>query len=103
MKLLYAGQMMKQKIGTVSLSGKLVCASHQEVEVVRKYLPEHIRLTKAEPGCLSFEVVQTNDPLVWQVEECFTNQEAFEHHQQRTRNSDWWKETSKIKRDYEIK
>lgn len=52
---------MKQKIGAVSLLGKLICASRQDVEVVRKYLPEHVRLTKAEPGCLSFEVIQTSN------------------------------------------
>ena len=42
--------------GRVHLSGHLFCASAQERALVEQYLPEHIRLTRAEPGCLSFEV-----------------------------------------------
>ncbi|ABF64597.1 hypothetical protein TM1040_1864 [Ruegeria sp. TM1040] len=42
--------------GRVYLSGHLFCASAQEQALVEQYLPEHIRLTRAEPGCLSFEV-----------------------------------------------
>ena len=93
---------MTQKSGTVRLSGQLVCASLQEVEVLRIHLPEHIHLTKAEVGCISFEVTQTNNPLVWQVEECFIDQQAFEQHQNRTRTSAWWNATSNIRRDYKI-
>ena len=93
---------MSQKVKTLHLSGKLVCASEDEVETIQKYLPDHIRLTRAEPGCLSFQVEQTSDPLVWRVEECFIDQDAFALHQARTRASDWWAATAKIKRDYEI-
>lgn len=74
----------------------------QEVEILKKFLPEHSRLTKAELGCLSFEVTPTDDPLVWQVEECFIDQQAFEQHQNRTRSSAWWNATSHIRRDYKI-
>ena len=93
---------MSQKTNTIRLSGKLICASQQDIETVKQYLPEHIRLTKAELGCLAFDVTQTSDPMVWLVEECFINQPAFEQHQQRTRSSDWWQATAKIKREYEI-
>lgn len=93
---------MTKKSGTIRLSGKLICASPQEIEIIKKFLPEHIRITKAETGCLSFEVTQTTDPLVWRVEECFTDQKAFEQHQQRTRGSAWWQATLKISRDYKI-
>lgn len=48
----------------VRLSGFLRCASVAEVEIVQRHLPEHMRLTRAEPGCISFEVSQTDDPLV---------------------------------------
>ncbi|EJZ21814.1 putative quinol monooxygenase [Rhizobium sp. Pop5] len=54
--------------GKVRLSGQLICASLDEIDIVQKYLPEHIRLTRAEPGCLSFEVTQTEDPMIWRVE-----------------------------------
>ena len=40
--------------------------------------PEHIRLTRTRPGCLSFEVTQTDDPLVWRVDERFTDDAAFQ-------------------------
>lgn len=60
---------MTNRTGAVRLSGFLRCASMEDVELVVRHLPEHIRLTRAEPGCLSFEVSQTDDPLIWRVEE----------------------------------
>lgn len=86
----------------VQLSGFLRCSSPEDVEIVRRYLPEHIRLTRSEPGCLSFEVAQTQDPLVWRVEELFFDRAAFDFHQQRTRSSEWFTATSTIPRDYKV-
>ena len=93
---------MDDRSGTVRLSGFLNCASAEDVETVKRYLPDHIRLTKAEQGCISFEVSQTDDPLVWHVEELFADRAAFDFHQQRTRSSEWFAATSSIPRDYEI-
>ncbi|MDP3196502.1 hypothetical protein [Tabrizicola sp.] len=42
--------------GEVRLTGHLVCAFQEDVETLRTHLPEHVRLTRAEPGCLSFAV-----------------------------------------------
>lgn len=86
----------------VRLSGTLTCASERDVERVRRHLPAHIHLTRAEPGCVSFAVTQTDDPLVWRVEECFRDRSAFDLHQQRTRASDWWAATANIPRSYTI-
>ena len=86
----------------VTLNGTLTCVSEIEAERVRTYLPEHIRLTRAEAGCLSFEVLQTADPMVWTVAESFTDAAAFEAHQVRTRTSDWARETAGIVREYKI-
>lgn len=86
----------------VRLSGKLLCASIEDVEIVKDHLPEHIRLTLEEAGCLSFEVWQTDDPLIWGVEERFTDASAFSYHQQRTRASAWWTATAAIPRSYEV-
>lgn len=86
----------------VRLSGFLLCASREDVDIVRQHLPEHIRLTKAEPGCISFEVTQTDDPLVWRVEERFADGDAFARHQSRTRASTWGEATSAIRREYQI-
>lgn len=86
----------------IKLTGRLVCKSAEEVDVVREYLPEHKALTKEETGCVSFEVTETADPLIWKVEELFTNQATFDAHQTRTRASVWGRETSAIAREYEI-
>lgn len=86
----------------VHLTGCLICRSREDVETVQRHLPAHIRLTKAEPGCVSFEVSQSDDPLVWNVEECFVDKAAFEFHQHRTRASTWWTATADIPRQYEV-
>ena len=84
----------------ITLSGQMTCANATEADIVREHLAEHVRLTRAEPGCLSFTVRPTADPLVWQVEEAFTDRAAFEAHQARTRASAWHKATAHVKRDY---
>lgn len=50
---------------------------------MRAALPTHIALTREEAGCLSFEVTQTDDSLVWAVAERFVDAAAFEAHQTR--------------------
>lgn len=84
------------------LSGRLICADAEEAERVRAHLPDHIRLTRAEPGCVSFEVTQSPDPLIWMVEERFVSRVAFERHQERVALSDWGRATAGIRRDYMI-
>ena len=84
------------------LSGRLLCASAEEADIVRRHLPEHVRLTRAEPGCLSFEVTPTDDPLTWRVEERFADRAAFDAHQRRTRTSAWGAATAAIRRNYEV-
>jgi quinol monooxygenase YgiN len=86
----------------IRLSGFLRCASPEEADIVRRLLPEHVRLTRAEPGCLSFEVTPTDDPLTWRVEERFADRAAFDAHQRRTRASTWAVATAAIRRDYEV-
>lgn len=93
---------MESVKGRVRLTGFLYCASEAEAETVKRHLPEHIRLTRSEPGCISFEVSQTENPLAWRVEELFVDSAAFEFHQRRTRASGWFEATSAIRRDYEI-
>lgn len=86
----------------VKLSGLLICVTASEARIVSDHLAEHIRLTRAEPGCLSFIVELTDDPLVWRVDEAFTDQQAFDAHQTRTRGSDWFKATALIRREFQI-
>ena len=93
---------MTNRTGAVRLSGFLLCASAEDIQLVETHLPEHLRLTRAEPGCISFDVTQTDDPLIWRVEELFVDRAAFDFHQQRTRASEWFAATSAIPRDYEV-
>ncbi|WP_373566600.1 putative quinol monooxygenase [Brevibacterium sp. 91QC2O2] len=63
------------------LAGLLRCADDAEVETVCRYQPRHIELTRAEAGCLLFEVVQTGDPLIWSVAERLADESGFDAHQ----------------------
>ncbi len=89
-------------MGIVRLSGQLLCATDDDVALVKAHLPRHIALTRANPTCLSFTVAQTDDPLIWQVDETFADQAAFDAHQTRTRASDWYRMTAHIPRRYTI-
>lgn len=86
----------------VTLQGTLTCATPQDADLIARLLPDHIRLSRAEPGCLSFTVTQTADPLVWQVAETFADRAAFDDHQSRTRASDWGRSTAHIARRYTV-
>lgn len=87
----------------IQLSGRVICETDQDIDVVRSHLPAHIRLSRAEPGCLAFDVRQTANPRVWQVEESFTDQTAFDAHQARTKASPWFAATAHLRRDYQIR
>ena len=72
-------------------------------DAVAAALPDHIRLTRAEPGCLRFEV--TPDAAVpgrWQVAELFASRKAFEAHQARAGASPWAAATDGIDRHFRI-
>jgi quinol monooxygenase YgiN len=86
----------------IQLKGQVICATAADAALVAAHVPAHIALTRAEPGCLSFSVTQTDDPLVWAVDESFTDQAAFDAHQARTRGSDWYRLTAHIPRHYVI-
>jgi quinol monooxygenase YgiN len=89
-------------MGIIHLSGQLICTNAGDAALVAAHIGEHIRLTLAEPGCLSFSVTPTGDPLIWRVAESFTDQAAFDAHQTRTRASDWYRQTAHIARSYDI-
>ena len=64
-------------------------------------LPEHSRLTNAEPGCHYFRV--TPDPVIegrYLVEEGFDDDEAYAAHMERTQKTKWARITRNIKRSY---
>jgi len=81
----------------VTLKGQLRCTS-ADADIVRAALPEHIRLSRAEPGCEHFQIEEIA-PGVFTVEERFSDEVALAAHQTRTRASEWWRKTSHIPRD----
>ncbi len=75
----------------------------EKLNEVRAALPDHIRRTRAEPGCLSFDVVESKSmPGRFDVSERFADADAFEAHQKRAQASDWAKITAGIERHYTI-
>ncbi len=87
----------------VTLRGFLICRSLEEADRVSAMLPDHIRATRAEPGCLTFEVLRSSaDPVRFAVHEVFRDKAAFEAHQARIRGSAWWRATQNIPRDYKL-
>ena len=85
----------------VRVTGTLTCGTPAEVAVVEAYLPDHIALSRAEPGCLRFDVVQVA-PMVWRLDEAFADRAAFEAHQVRTRGSVWFTASQGLSRDFQI-
>ncbi|AJE46941.1 putative quinol monooxygenase [Celeribacter indicus] len=84
----------------IVLTGTLSCAP-DEVEGVLALLPDHIRQSRAEPGCLDFELWQDElTPTEFHVSEVFRDEAAFEAHQERMRGSDWGRVTAHMRRDF---
>jgi quinol monooxygenase YgiN len=90
-------------MNVVELTGELVCKTADEAETVVRCLPQHVELTRTEPGCLYFEVAATDDPMIWAVDERFANQDALEVHQERVAGSEWGRATVSIERRYSVK
>ncbi|WP_254843461.1 putative quinol monooxygenase [Shewanella sp. UCD-KL21] len=89
-------------MSNVTLSGYILVPS-AELNAVIKALELHSHLTKLEPGCLSFSVTQdASNPVKFYVCETFKNQQAFEHHQQRTSHSDWAVVSKNVSRHYQV-
>lgn len=86
----------------IRLTGRLIGTAPEHRRVVLSHLPVHIRDTVREPGCLFFDIAQTEDPLVWSVSEGFASRAAFEAHQARMAASDWGRATRAIRRDYRL-
>ncbi len=86
----------------IRLSGHLDVPEARRAAVAAA-LDEHVRLSRAEPGCVYFDVMP--DPKVpgrWLVDEMFVDRAAFEAHQRRARQGDWGRITAGLARDYVI-
>lgn len=86
----------------VDVHGQLVCADEAQAASLAAHLAHHAELTRAEPGCVQFQVVATDDPLVWQVDEVYAGPDAFRAHQARLAGGEWAAATVGIERRYTI-
>ena len=85
----------------VYLEGLLIAHSAAEHALVDLYLDDHIALTRAEPGCLKFEVTEDqNDRNKFHVSEIFESEEAFEAHQTRAKASEWGQNSAPLERRF---
>ena len=86
----------------IRLSGRLVCMTPAERDAVLAHRAAHIAATRAEAGCLSFTIDDTDDPMIFDVMESFRDRTAFDAHQARTRSSPWFDATRSILRDFRV-
>lgn len=80
------------------LSGTMTVAA-SALEAVRTALPEHIRLTREEPGCRVFMVEERGEGVFY-VREEFASEADFHLHQQRIKGTEWSRVTADAVRDY---
>ena len=67
----------------VSIHVTLTVRNQPEIDRVRGLLAEHARLSRGEPGCLRFELFQSNlDPHSFFIVEAWESQEALDVHRQ---------------------
>ncbi len=71
-------------------------------DAVLAALPAHIAATRAEPGCLRFEVTPDRATGRLLVEELFADRAGFEAHQARVLQSPWGRLTKGMKRRYQV-
>jgi quinol monooxygenase YgiN len=86
----------------IRLRGQLRCMTPEERGAVLAHRAAHIRLSRAEPACLSFDIAETDDPLIFEVMESFRDRAGFDAHQARTRDSPWFAATRGILRDFRV-
>ena len=86
----------------VILEGYIIVAD-ADIEAVTTALITHINLTRAEKGCLVFNVQQAEDNVNrFDVYEEFVDEQAFVAHQQRVKASVWGEITTNVSRHYNI-
>ncbi len=86
----------------IRLTGHIDVPAYR-LEAVQDALPAHIRLSLAEPGCISFSV--TPDPEVhgrFLVAEEFSSRATFDAHQVRVQASEWGRTAAGITRKYVV-
>ena len=80
--------------------GTLHCAP-DEVDTLTTLLGPHVALSRAEPGCLSYELFQDEVQLTtFQLNAVFRDRQAFEAHKARVESADWGRATAHMRTDF---
>lgn len=86
----------------VALTGWIAIPAAEQDRLL-PLLDEHVRLTRAEPGCLAFSVTRSpGHSGRFDVAERFRDCEAFETHRRRSAASPWGEATRHLERSYRI-
>ena len=87
----------------IVIDGTISCKA-AELDMFLAAVAAHLRLSRAEPGCIEFEICQSaHDACTFLVAERFESRAAFEAHTARTRASVWWSKTRHMARDLVIR
>ncbi len=74
-----------------------------ELDAITPLIAEHIRLSRAEPGCIAFDISPSpHDPFLFHVAQEFIDRDAFAAHTDRTRASVWWAKSQHLTRDIRV-
>jgi quinol monooxygenase YgiN len=86
----------------VILEGFIV-VPESDLCAVQEELKNHIKFTLEEPGCIVFDVTQSeSNPCHFDVYEEFKDKVSFEIHQARVKASCWGKVSVNVERHYKI-
>ena len=87
----------------VTVTGRLICPSPEARDALVPAVDEHVRLTRAEPGCLSFDIrPDPDDASAFLVDEAFSDRPAFDAHQARMQATGWPALTADVTRDLTV-
>ncbi|TWU54867.1 DinB superfamily protein [Rubripirellula tenax] len=86
----------------ITLTGYII-VSEEEIAQIREALPKHIDATRAESGCLRFDVNESeHERGRFDVYEQFRDRESFEQHQARAKASEWANISRNVERHYTV-
>lgn len=84
----------------IGLTGHLFCSDAAQMMTALSLLPDHVRSSREEPGCLHFDLTQDrDDPSIWHLSELFADADALAAHADRSRTSPWGRDGAAIGRD----
>ncbi|MGR3398903.1 MAG: GNAT family N-acetyltransferase [Paracoccus sp. (in: a-proteobacteria)] len=95
-----SGETVPLETPLLGLHGRLICRDMGQMMTALELLPVHAALSRAEPGCLRFDIAQSDDPMIWDLDELFSDRIAFDAHQDRMRSSPWGKRSVDMGRDF---